>query len=204
MEQYHKRGLVPDSKVLDIWQMDVSTNRFLEDNAPVYVITFTMQEVLLLRDRKTRDVVIGAENHVEQCNYAAVVTRMEEELASELTGGWEVIEMRLFFFCGAGMGLMKVSECRWRVGWVAHVYNSAGSLDRLGHYGRRTTPAFGLPPIQKSVRLSLASHTVLLRAPTSHSCQPHRTATGNMYTHVLIHRYFHNRFSATLDFTAIW
>jgi len=104
MEQYHKRGLVPDSKVLDIRQMDVSTNRFLEDNTPVYVITFTTQEVLLFRDRMTRDVVIGAENHVEQCNYAAVVTRMEEELANELTGDWEVIEVRLFFFSSCGDG----------------------------------------------------------------------------------------------------
>ena len=48
------------------------------------------------------------------------------------------------------MGLMKVSELRWRVGRVVHIYNSAGSLDRLDHYGRQTTPAFGLPPIQKT------------------------------------------------------
>jgi len=93
MEQYVKQGLVPDSKVLDIRQVDVSTGRFLEDNTPVYVITFTTQEVILFRDHKTRDVVVGAEDRVEQCNYAAVVTRVEEELANELTGGWKVIEM---------------------------------------------------------------------------------------------------------------
>ena len=95
MEQYLKQGLVPDSKVLDIRQVDVSTGRFLEDNTPVYVITFTTQEVLLFRDHKTRDVVVGAEDRVEQCNYAAVVTRVEEELENELTGGWKVIEVRL-------------------------------------------------------------------------------------------------------------
>jgi len=61
IEQYHKRGLVPGSKVLDIRGADVSTGRFLEDNTPVYVITFTTQEVLLFRDRKMRDVVVGAE-----------------------------------------------------------------------------------------------------------------------------------------------
>ena len=37
------------------------TGRFLEDNTPVYVITFTTQEVLLFQNRKTRDVVVGAE-----------------------------------------------------------------------------------------------------------------------------------------------
>ncbi|KAI9449783.1 mitochondria import inner membrane translocase TIM44 subunit [Russula earlei] len=93
MEQYLRQGLVPDSKVLDIRQVDVSTGRFLEDNTPVYVITFTTQEVLLFRDRKSRDVVVGAEDRVEQCNYAAVVTRVEEEVENELTGGWKVIEM---------------------------------------------------------------------------------------------------------------
>ena len=39
----------------------MSTVRFLEDNTLVYVIMFTTQEVLLFRDRKTRDVVVGAE-----------------------------------------------------------------------------------------------------------------------------------------------
>jgi mitochondrial import inner membrane translocase subunit TIM44 len=97
MEQYLRQGLVPDSKVLDIRQVDVSTGRFLEDDIPVYVITFTTQEVLLFRDRKTREVVVGAEDRVEQCNYAAVITRVEEELENELTGGWKVIEVRGFF-----------------------------------------------------------------------------------------------------------
>jgi mitochondrial import inner membrane translocase subunit TIM44 len=99
MEQYLKQGLAPDSKVLDIRQVDVSTGRFLEDNTPVYVITFTTQEVLLFRDRKTREVMIGAEDRVEQCNYAAVITRVEEELENELTGGWKVIEVRRLCFC---------------------------------------------------------------------------------------------------------
>jgi len=35
---------------------------------------------------------VGAENKVEQCQYAAAITRIEEELDSELTGGWKVIE----------------------------------------------------------------------------------------------------------------
>ena len=61
----------------------------------MFVITFTTQEVLLFRDRKTGEVVVGAEDRVEQCNYAAVVTRVEEELENELTGGWKVIEVRL-------------------------------------------------------------------------------------------------------------
>lgn len=65
MEGCLKQGLVPDSRVLDIRWADVSTGRFLEDNTSVHVITFTMQEVLLFRDRMMYDVVVSAEGHIE-------------------------------------------------------------------------------------------------------------------------------------------
>lgn len=50
--------------------------------------------MLLFRNAKTREIVVGAENKVEQVHYAAVVTRSEEELDNELTGGWKVIDVR--------------------------------------------------------------------------------------------------------------
>ncbi|KAH7913876.1 hypothetical protein BJ138DRAFT_1001457 [Hygrophoropsis aurantiaca] len=93
MEQYLKQGLISDSKVLDIRQVDVSDGKILEHDVPVFVITFATQEVLLFRSAKTREIVVGAENKVEQCMYAAVVTRVAEEMGNELTGGWKVIEM---------------------------------------------------------------------------------------------------------------
>jgi mitochondrial import inner membrane translocase subunit TIM44 len=96
MEQYLKSGLVSDSKVLDIRQVDVSAGKLLElgdDVAPVFVITFMTQEVLLFRNAKTREVVVGREDRVEQCTYAAVLTRVEEGLDDELTGGWKVVEV---------------------------------------------------------------------------------------------------------------
>ncbi|KAI0313084.1 mitochondria import inner membrane translocase TIM44 subunit [Amylostereum chailletii] len=93
MEQYLRQGFVSDSKVLDIRQVDVSAGKFLEDNVPVFVITFTTQEVLLFRNVATGEIAVGAEDRVEQCMYAAVVTRIEEELGNELTGGWKIIEM---------------------------------------------------------------------------------------------------------------
>ena len=50
--------------------------------------------MLLFRNAKTGEIVVGAEDRVEQCHYAAVVTRVEEELDNELTGGWKVVEVR--------------------------------------------------------------------------------------------------------------
>lgn len=50
--------------------------------------------MLIFRNAKTSEIVVGAEDKVEQCHYAAVVTRVEEELDNEVTGGWKVVEVR--------------------------------------------------------------------------------------------------------------
>ncbi|KAF8582740.1 TIM44 subunit of mitochondria import inner membrane translocase [Ramaria rubella] len=94
METYLRQGLISDSKVLDIRHVDVSTGKILEDgDIPVWVITFSTQEMLVFRNAATREVVVGAENKVEQCTYAAVITRVESELDNEVTGGWKIVEM---------------------------------------------------------------------------------------------------------------
>ncbi|KAI6112585.1 hypothetical protein F5141DRAFT_1108435 [Pisolithus sp. B1] len=85
MEQYLRQGLISDSKVLDIRQVDVSDAKILENEVPVFVVTFSTQEMLLFRNPVSREIIIGAENRVEQCVYAAVLTH-------ELTGGWKVVE----------------------------------------------------------------------------------------------------------------
>ncbi|TDL23620.1 mitochondria import inner membrane translocase TIM44 subunit [Rickenella mellea] len=93
MEQYLKQGLISDSKVLDIRQVDISQGKILEGDIPVWIITFSTQEILLFRNAKTKEISVGAEDHVERCTYVAVLTRVEEDLDDELTGGWKVIEM---------------------------------------------------------------------------------------------------------------
>lgn len=93
MGQFIKQGLVSDSKILDIKHVDIAHGKMLENNIPVFVITFATQEQLLFRSAKTGKVVVGSEDDVEQCRYAMVVTRLESELDNELTGGWKVVEM---------------------------------------------------------------------------------------------------------------
>jgi import inner membrane translocase subunit TIM44 len=85
---------VSDSKVLDIRQVDVTDGNILENDIPVLIVTCTTQEVLLFRDRKTREIVVGQENKVEQCTYSAAITRIPEEMDNEITGGWKVVKVR--------------------------------------------------------------------------------------------------------------
>lgn len=53
--------------------------------------------MMLFRNAKTGEVVVGAEDKVEQCTYVAVITRLPEELDNEFTGGWKIIEACHFF-----------------------------------------------------------------------------------------------------------
>ncbi|CAE6417278.1 unnamed protein product, partial [Rhizoctonia solani] len=93
MEQYTKQGLISESKVIDIANVDVAKGSLLENNVPVFVVSFSTQEVLVFRNAKTAEVVVGAPDRVEQCSYAVVVTRVEDELDNQLTGGWKIVEM---------------------------------------------------------------------------------------------------------------
>lgn len=65
----------------------------MDNNVPVFVITFATQEMLLFRNAKTSEIVVGAEDKVEQCQYVAVISRVEEDLDNELTGGWKIMEV---------------------------------------------------------------------------------------------------------------
>lgn len=115
--EYVKKGLVSDSKVLDISNVDVSTcsvcylvipclgprwsqrqkqivkGAILENDIPVFVVSFQTQELLIFRNAKTAEVVVGSEDQVQSCNYALVLTRDKAGLDNELTAGWKVVEV---------------------------------------------------------------------------------------------------------------
>lgn len=93
MGQYVKQGLVSESKIMDIKHVDIVSGKLLENDVPVFVISFASQEVLLFKNAKTGENVVGDENAVEQCRYAMVLTRVEAEIDNELTNGWKVVEV---------------------------------------------------------------------------------------------------------------
>ncbi|TIA88595.1 hypothetical protein E3P99_02495 [Wallemia hederae] len=93
MEVYLSKGLISDSKVVDIRAVEISKGQMLDNDVPVWLVIFHTQEILMFRDAKSGEVVVGAEDGVEQVAYVGVFTRVEDELEDELTGGWKVIEM---------------------------------------------------------------------------------------------------------------
>lgn len=73
--------------------MQIQAVKVLENEVNVFVISFRTQEIITFRDPKTGEVAAGDENRIEQCGYVAVMTRLEEELENEETGGWKIIDM---------------------------------------------------------------------------------------------------------------
>ena len=68
--------------------------KILENDVHVFVVSWRTQEVLAYRDLKTNEITVGDENKIQQVGYVAVLTRVAEELDSEETGGWKVIDVR--------------------------------------------------------------------------------------------------------------
>jgi hypothetical protein len=61
--------------------------------------------------------MVGKEDRVEQCMYAAVITRIEEDLDDELTGGWKIVEVSFSIF---GERLVADHVFRWPVVLLVH------------------------------------------------------------------------------------
>lgn len=103
----------------------ISAAKILENDIPVFVVTFQTQEMLIFRNAKTSEIMVGAENKVEQCHYAAVVTRVEDELDSELTGGWKIVEVRIL---SRTVDRLVEPRRRWQDDRRAHTFEPAHRL----------------------------------------------------------------------------
>ncbi|RKP24061.1 hypothetical protein SYNPS1DRAFT_17694, partial [Syncephalis pseudoplumigaleata] len=88
-----QQGLVSDSKILDLRNVEFVSAKLLENDIPVIVVSFNTQEILMFRNRKTGELVHGKEDHIERVYYACVFTKTEDDLQNPITGGWRIIDM---------------------------------------------------------------------------------------------------------------
>ncbi|SPC63268.1 related to TIM44 - mitochondrial inner membrane import receptor subunit [Ustilago sp. UG-2017b] len=93
IDPYLTKGLLPQGRLLDLKHVEILQAKLLENNVPVLVVSFTSQELMFFKHPKTGEVQAGNEKQPDLCRYAIVVTRVEEELHNEITGGWKVLEL---------------------------------------------------------------------------------------------------------------
>ncbi|ORX97645.1 TIM44 subunit of mitochondria import inner membrane translocase [Basidiobolus meristosporus CBS 931.73] len=88
-----QQGLVSDCKLLDLRNVEFVTGKLLDNDVPVFVLSFSTQEIIVFRNGITREIVFGQEDNIEQVTYACVLTKQLEDLQNPITGGWRVIDM---------------------------------------------------------------------------------------------------------------
>ncbi|KAJ2781832.1 protein translocase subunit [Coemansia javaensis] len=88
-----QQGVVSDCKILDMRHVDFHSARMLENDVPVIVITFQTQENNVFRDKKTGEIVMGAEDVIEACHYVSVFTKVPENADDPVTNGWKMIDL---------------------------------------------------------------------------------------------------------------
>jgi import inner membrane translocase subunit TIM44 len=93
IDPYVQRGAILNGRLLDLKNVEILQARMLENDVPVVVVSFSSQELLYFKDPKTNEVLAGREDQADLCRYAMVLTRLEEEMDNEITGGWKVVEV---------------------------------------------------------------------------------------------------------------
>ncbi|PWY98125.1 Tim44-domain-containing protein [Testicularia cyperi] len=93
LDPYLQKGMLPEGRLLDLKGIEILQAKILENNIPVLVVSFTSQELMFFKDPKDGSVKAGNDKQPDLCRYAMVLTRVEEELDNEITGGWKVVEL---------------------------------------------------------------------------------------------------------------
>lgn len=75
--------------------LQIMKAKVLENELPVFVVSWRTQEILAYRDLATGEITHGSEDKIEQVGYVAVFTRVEEEVENKVTGGWKIIDVSL-------------------------------------------------------------------------------------------------------------
>ncbi|KAI8928326.1 hypothetical protein BC831DRAFT_548432 [Entophlyctis helioformis] len=94
-EAQKQQGLISDSKLLDIRNVDIRQVTLLNDELPIILVGFVTQEVLLFRNVKG-ELVLGQEDKIQTANYVMAFTRAEiidtEAPYNPVTKGWTIVD----------------------------------------------------------------------------------------------------------------
>lgn len=88
-----QQGLISDCKIQDLRDIELVAAKILENDVPVLVLSFRTQEIIVFRNAKSKEIVYGKEDHIEQVTYACVLTKEPEDLQNPITNGWRIIDM---------------------------------------------------------------------------------------------------------------
>ncbi|KAL2915909.1 protein translocase subunit [Polyrhizophydium stewartii] len=94
-ESQRRQGLISDSKLLDIRNVDVRQLTLLNEEVPIVLVGFTTQEILLFRNAKG-EIAVGRDDAILTASYAMAFTKAQlvdpESAFNPVTNGWLVVD----------------------------------------------------------------------------------------------------------------
>jgi import inner membrane translocase subunit TIM44 len=94
IKEQMQEGLISDSRVLDIRNVELVSAQILENfDVPVLIISYNTQEVIVFRNRLTNEIKYGREDQIDYNSYVCVFAKQENSLADPLTKGWKIMEV---------------------------------------------------------------------------------------------------------------
>ena len=94
IDPYLQRGYLAQGRILDLSSIEILQGKMLETGPmPVLVISFQTQELMYFTDARSGEVKEGSVEQANLCRYAMVLTRDENGLDNEITGGWKIVEL---------------------------------------------------------------------------------------------------------------
>lgn len=94
IDPYLQRGYLAQGRILDLSSIEILQGKMLETGPmPVLVISFQTQELMYFTDARSGEVKEGSVEQANLCRYAMVLTRDENGLDNEITGGWKMVEL---------------------------------------------------------------------------------------------------------------
>lgn len=93
IDPFVTKGMLANGRLLDLRNVDIMQGKMLENNVPVLVVSFQTSELMWFKDAKTGEIKAGRDDQADMCRYAVVLTRVEEGLDNEVTGGWKIVEL---------------------------------------------------------------------------------------------------------------
>lgn len=88
-----KAGHRMEGRVVDLRHIEIVTAKLLDDT-PVIVLTFTTQQISVVRD-STGAIVEGREDKVENVNYVMALAKEETFQPDSPTDGWKLLEIAI-------------------------------------------------------------------------------------------------------------
>ncbi|KAJ1511871.1 protein translocase subunit [Coelomomyces lativittatus] len=85
-----QQNLESGCRLLELTTVDGQAR--LVENKPVIMVTFQTQEILVFRDKTTKVIQLGKEDHILKCNYILVLALQDTFPVHPITKNWKVID----------------------------------------------------------------------------------------------------------------